>query len=122
MKKLMLIAALTTLPLLGAPAFEHVRTFVQPDGTVFEGKVRGDEHLHWIETSDGTVLVFNKQSAQYEHAKIAGDALLPNGREFRSDRRQTSNARNAEAVSPEALHSLWMKRFHQGTKYRELKK
>lgn len=45
------------------------RTFTQPDGTKFEGILKGDSSFHWIE-SNGNVVVYNAEDKFYYKAVI----------------------------------------------------
>lgn len=38
------------------PAYPKPKTYVQPDGTTVTYRLRGDERLHWMETTDGYML------------------------------------------------------------------
>lgn len=104
MKKV-LIAMLATITLVSAaPAFPHRHTFVQPDGTRFAGYVRGDEHLHWIESAqDREVLVYVRERRRYEPAMIEAEQLQGSGKAY--GRVQAREYR----PSKEALYRLWQK-------------
>jgi len=52
-----------------APARSGVKTFTQPDGTTFQGLLRGDSSFHWIESNQEIVL-FNKEDKFYYNAII----------------------------------------------------
>jgi hypothetical protein len=51
------------------PAISGVRTFTQPDGTKFEGVLKGDSSFHWIE-SEGSIVIVNPQDKFYHKAII----------------------------------------------------
>ncbi len=67
-KTLIAIIFLGTL-LYAAPARGGVKTFTQPDGTTFQGLLRGDSSFHWIESNQEIVL-FNKEDKFYYNAII----------------------------------------------------
>ena len=109
MTKPLFLMITTAIVLFAAPAFERNRTFVQPDGTTFTGKVRGDEFLHWIEAADGSVLVYNPETKRYETAVITEKGLSPSRREYRpSNIRKAASA--ARAQEHRKLRELWLKR------------
>jgi len=112
MKKAVLMCVFVcAASLQAAPARNGERYFKQPDGTVFSGQSRGDEYLHWIETSDGDIVIFNRKKREYEKAEVGTNRLIGSGKAYH-------NAENAgQARSPgtlskkrEALHSLWMEK------------
>lgn len=83
MKKVLLFIFTCNLLLQGAPAFEHLRSYTQKDGSHFKGSPKGDEYLHYIETNSGDIALFNKQSGNYEYAIVAKERgikkLVPSG-------------------------------------------
>lgn len=122
MKRFLILTTVLVTALSAAPAFERQKTFVQPDGFAFEGTLKGDEHLHWIETENGTVLVFNRVSKQYEHAYIADGALRPDGTAYGSHGLNQPRSRDGGTVTPAALRQLWTKIYQKKTVFRQLKK
>ena len=56
---LALACLLSHLILTAGPAYRGLLTFKQPDGTVFQAVVRGDEHLHVITDPGGHALIRN---------------------------------------------------------------
>lgn len=51
------LGLLTAGQALAIPASPQALTVTQPDGTVVAARLMGDEHRHWRQTPDGTVLV-----------------------------------------------------------------
>jgi len=51
------------------PASKKPIEYKQPDATTLTIILKGDENLHWAETSDGYTLLANK-NAGYEYAKL----------------------------------------------------
>lgn len=48
-------------------AFQTVRTYTQPDGTSFQGTVKGLAQVHWIETINGDIVKYHfDKKAYYE--------------------------------------------------------
>ena len=75
---------IVTKGLLAAPAAPHLMTFEQPDGSIFQGFLKGDEYFSWIETENKEVIVKNKFSGFYEFGMLAQDSegrtqLQPSG-------------------------------------------
>jgi hypothetical protein len=67
--KVFLLILLLKTTLMAAMAFQATRVFTQPDGTKFQGVLKGDSALNWIE-SDGKVVVYNPQDKYYYEAII----------------------------------------------------
>ena len=66
MRKLGLLAVMI-VSLFAAPALQKEFDFKQDDGTTFKGKLKGDEWFNWVETNEGYVAKYNKQSKNYEY-------------------------------------------------------
>ena len=87
MKRISLTIALLTcfaMNLMAVPAAPFLITFAQPDGSTFQGHLRGDEHFSWIETENKQVLVKSKASGYFEFALLKRDdknrlELVPSG-------------------------------------------
>jgi len=67
-KIIITLACLNSFVFAG-PAITGTRTFTQPDGTKFEGILKGDSSFHWIE-SNGKVVIFNPADKFYYEAII----------------------------------------------------
>ncbi len=72
--KKLLVKVIGTLLLVNTfvvagPAISGVRTFTQPDGTQFEGILKGDSSFHWIE-SEGSIVIVNPEDKFYHKAII----------------------------------------------------
>ena len=70
--------------LLAVPAAPHLMIFKQPDGSKFQGFLKGDEYFSWIQTENKEVIVKNKFSGFYEFGMLGKDAeglteLRPSG-------------------------------------------
>ncbi|HIC44340.1 MAG TPA: hypothetical protein EYO73_08680, partial [Sulfurimonas sp.] len=66
MKQTLLILVLLATTLFGVPAMPGKLTFKQNDGSVFVGELKGDEYFYWIETEDGYIVKYNKNSKEYD--------------------------------------------------------
>ena len=49
----------SVLPAYAIPARNILHTFTQPDGTTFQARLRGDEHLHFVMDAEGHALIRN---------------------------------------------------------------
>ena len=61
------------------PAYPYPVKVRQADGTVLTILQRGDEHGHWMLTTDGKPIVFNVATGNYEYAKLQKGTLLASG-------------------------------------------
>ena len=64
---------IVTKGLLAVPAAPHLMTFKQPDGSKFQGFLRGDEYFSWIQTENKEVIVKNNFSGFYEFGMLGKD-------------------------------------------------
>ncbi|QMV40329.1 carbohydrate binding domain-containing protein [Cohnella cholangitidis] len=67
-----------------APAREGVQDFSQPTGQKFQGSLKGDEWLNWVETDQGDIVVRDKQG-YWNYAEAASDRLQPSGKKVKID-------------------------------------
>ena len=92
-----------------APARGGVMKFEQPDGSSFNGLLKGDGAFHWIE-SEGEVVLFNSKDKFYYKAVIGS-----NGKVQLTDekmKRQLSKAPALRRVANEKSHEV-TKKTHQ---------
>ena len=64
---------IVTKGLLAVPAAPHLMTFKQPDGSKFQGFLKGDEYFSWIQTENKEVIVKNNFSGFYEFGMLGKD-------------------------------------------------
>ena len=119
--KLLLTLTLLTQLLIAAPAFQGKRTFTQPDGTVITYQNRGDEYLHYSESDDGEILLYNTKTKQMEHVTIQNNALKPNGEAYTKNPTQKASSRTKKQArvdkkSLKALHDLRKNERHSHKK------
>ena len=119
--KLLITLTLLAQLLVAAPAFQGKRTFTQPDGTVVNYQNRGDEYLHYAESDDGEILLYNTQTKQMEHVSIQDNALKPNGEAYSKSPSQKASARTKKQArvdkkSLKALHDLRKTQRHSHDK------
>ena len=67
-KAIFAILLLSSVVVAGV-AISGARTFTQPDGTKFEGVLKGDASFHWIESS-GNIVIYNPKDKFYYKAVI----------------------------------------------------
>ncbi|GHV43057.1 hypothetical protein FACS1894180_1040 [Bacteroidia bacterium] len=66
-----------TQNLLAVPAVPHPVDYLLPDGTTITVQLRGDEHVHWAETTDGYTLLRNSNGFfEYAQKDVQGDLIL----------------------------------------------
>ena len=79
-----IISFLFYTTLSAAPAAPHLMTFEQPDGSKFNGFLKGDEYFSWIQTGNKEVVIKNQTNGFYEFGMLAQDSegrtqLQPSG-------------------------------------------
>jgi len=100
-----------TTALFATSTLTVLRTFTQSDGSTFKARLKGDARLHWIETEDGDILIFNKKSADFEYAKIEDGDLVLSGRKYKVTKNRALHVRK-ESIKSEDLKNLWIQRHH----------
>ena len=77
MKKFLFLVILITVLISKAyavPAYPGPIKYTQPDGSVITVQLKGDERVHWAESSDGYTLISNgKNGWEYAVADQSGD-------------------------------------------------
>lgn len=120
--KLFILLALLIPSLYGAPAFSTKRQYTQPDGTTFNARIRGDEYLHWIETDDEEIVLYNKAKKRFEYAIIKDDRLQPSGETLKA----ADGAKRAPRLHPKPskkeLQILWKENRQKAAKRRNKSK
>ncbi len=107
-KIILLTSAIATLT-FGAPAFKGDIEFKQKDGTIFIGKVKGDEWFNWVQDNKNHIIKYNNQSKNYEYGKI-GEVngvldLVPSGTKVHPTL-NTLSADNSK-IDQQTLLSIW---------------
>lgn len=91
---------------LAVPAFPKPVTVKQPDGTSITIRIRGDEHLHWTETTDGYTLLKDGQGyLAFAEKDKSGNLVASSIRYFGS-----SADAKAKGISPKLMFSAEQKR------------
>ena len=91
------------LLLQAAPAREASHTFVQSDASSFSAKQKGDEYLHWLESVEGDIIIYNRESGNYEYGVIKGDTLRASGIIYKEGERKVRSIKND-------ILKLWQKK------------
>lgn len=81
--KTLITLAIFTGTLFASMAFNGNISFKNGDNSTFTGKLMGNPFFHYVKTTSGDVLVFNKKSGNYEYANIDNSGshlkLVPSG-------------------------------------------
>ena len=67
----------STLTLFATMAFNGDITFKNGDNTTFSGKLIGDPLFHYVKTTSGDVVIFNKGSGNFEYANFDNSGSKP---------------------------------------------
>ncbi len=100
-----------------APAYPGLITYSQPDGTLIEIYLKGDERINWAETPDGYTLLVTRQG-EYQYAMhdesgdlvFSGIAVSPHGERSDSEKDFLTSIRPGLRYSEaqkEMLLSVW---------------
>ena len=110
--KLFLALLLFNLVTFAAPAYSGTRQFTQPDGSVVHYTMRGDEHLHWLESEDGEILLHNEKAHCLEYAMIKDGNLKASGQRYSRDahlhRAAAKNQTKIKKISHKELQALYL--------------
>ena len=108
---------LSSQPVFAAPHIDEKLQFTQPNGSVIELIVNGNEHFATVKTLDGALAIYDKDKNAYYYAEIAADnkSLLSTGIIIDANSKQTfSNfSRNIEQkhLSKEARDAITLKNY-----------
>ena len=116
MKKICLIISMLTglsTLLMAVPATPFLITFEQPDGSIFQAHLRGDEYFSWIETENKLIIVKNEESGFFEFAVVKRDVgnrlkLVPSGASvIQSDQSAFKAPANIPKIYRDQLGEIW---------------
>ena len=110
MKTILLI--LLTTSIFATSTLTTIRTFTQSDGTTFKGRLQGDAFLHWVEAEDGSIVLFNKKTANFEYAQIKNGDIILSGKIYRVSKARSLHVSETKSLSRDSLKQIWKKR-HQ---------
>ena len=109
--KLLLIISLLFVHMFAAPAYNKLREFKQADGTTFKARANGNQHLNWIESEDGEILKYNKNSGNFEYAQIIEQRLKASGTRYdRSNSKKARSRANINKLDKKSVSELWSKK------------
>jgi M6 family metalloprotease-like protein len=82
MKRIWIVLALTIFFVMGLPevasanpALSGIKEYTQPDHTVIEYRLMGDEHFNWRETPAGDVILLDKSSKYYCYGQFIDNKI-----------------------------------------------
>jgi len=85
------VALLMLSALNAASARGGIITFTQPDGSTFQGLLKGDSSFHWIQSNQNIVL-YNPKDKFYYNAEVDanGSLIIGKTKPFRSSTQVTA--------------------------------
>jgi len=103
---------------LSGPAFKGIIEFKQPDGSTFQGQLRGDEWFSWIEDSEGNISNYNHSAKRYEYSELremdenldlthSGVAVQTS---TLTNQKSTANASQTYRISEDTLQQIWQQK------------
>ncbi len=119
MRYLLILSFITPL-LFAAPAFQGKRTFTQPDGVQVTYRLQGDEHLNWMESESGDILLYSKKNKRLEFAEIRDNTLEASGIPF--SEAGTVKSPSASAVKPPKISKEELRVLHEKRRDEHLSK
>ena len=109
MKKLLkyIIPIMIVTLMEASPARDGLITFTQPDGTEFEGVLKGDSSFHWIE-SNSKVVMYNSEDKFYYNATLSANNKLEFTKEKPIQKQKTKSSQVAAltTLKREKLHAV----------------
>ena len=109
--RLFLTLILLNIITFAAPAYSGTRQYTQPDGTVVHYTMQGDEHLHWLESEDGEILLYNEKAHCLEYATIKDGNLKTSGQLYTKrahlNRAAAKNQTKIKKVTHKELQALY---------------
>lgn len=119
MRKTLLFISTTVTLAFGAPAFTEDVTFKQKDGTVFVGKVKGDEWFNWVQDNKEHIIKYNNHSKNYEYGKLEevdGTLdLVPSGTKVHPTLSTLSS--NNSKIDQNILLQIWKQKREEALKH-----
>ncbi len=98
-----MISSASTQNLLAVPSIPWAVEKIQPDGSVIEVYLRGDEKVHWMESLDGYSLMYNEDKfIVYAQLDEKGD-MVPSSYIYRMDDNESSEMKRALSSVPKKL-------------------
>jgi len=108
--KYLIMMVMINIYTFAAPAIPQELIFTQADGSQFKGKLIGDEYFHWQEDKAGRVLIYDKDSKNYDYAVLkqvdSTYQLVSSGYKYNT---QNKGARSVSIgnVDKKILYDIW---------------
>ena len=119
MKKLVLLVVMVSFG-FSVPALKNEIELKQKDGATFKGKLKGDEWFNWIEDKHHNIIRYNKQSKNYEYAKLKKikgvDELVPSGIKVIRDMNHAPNSFPSMQIDSIKLMKIWKRKRKEALK------
>lgn len=106
-----LVTLLATVAVQASRAYSEPMTVEQPDGTTLTVVLLGDEHHHWMQTTDGVLVVNTGQG--YVVARIDDEGVLTETRQLAHEAAQRSSAEQDMVKQQTARQTLFHARGEQ---------
>ncbi|MDR0682192.1 MAG: M6 family metalloprotease domain-containing protein [Dysgonamonadaceae bacterium] len=97
---------LISSPALGVPANPKAIEKTQPDGTKITVRLKGDEKIHWMETSDGYTLMYNPEKYIVFAATDHSGNMIPSKIIYRGENLEKYSRSESETIEkiPRNIH------------------
>jgi len=100
----LLISSISFQDLLAVPAVPWAVEKVQPDGSVIEVYIKGDEKVNWMESLDGYSLLYNEdQFVVYAQLNEDGD-MVPSSLVYRMEDAESTEVKRTLSSIPKGLY------------------
>lgn len=127
--KILLLTIVVGIVSFASPAFKGEIEFKQADGSVFKGKLKGDEYFSWIEDNEN-IIIFNIDSKNFEYGELKEEEgelnLVPSGIKVRTnfEKKSSETIENFQKVSrikidKVKLYELWEKKSKKALEKRK---
>jgi len=114
MIKIALAICIATLT-YAAPAVTGDIEFEQKDGSTFQAQLKGDEWFNWIEDKKDNIIIYNKQSKNYEYAQLTesnGETyLIPSGKKVDVSKNNPTN------INKDTLAQIWKQKKEKASNF-----
>lgn len=105
---------------MSGPAFKGLIDFKQPDGSTFQGSLKGDEWFSWIEDSQGNIVKYNNSTKRFEYSELSennGEFDLQHSgiavqKPVQSNQKSTANINPKYHIDQNTLKQIWQTKRH----------
>jgi hypothetical protein len=91
-------------------AYRGVITFKQPDGSTFQGYLKGDEFYSWIQTKAGYTAQYNNETKQYEYLTYENSELSFTAEAVRTVDGVEQASPSIHVIDQDHLINIWTKK------------